>query len=396
MKILPMTACLSALALLALNPQTTLAKKKKKKDEPAQTIFYPDSYEDVEGDKDYEEEDAPKPKKPKLTPAQVLAAIPADHWRPIPLSDLMIMTLPRKADGTKREIIVQLMPTVFARTHVANVRKLAKGRYWNGTKIYRVAKGFVTQFGGNPDFKKPPASIKAPPESEYFNPAMLTARKADMAALDAAVAQINADKETAEEDKIKPLKKLIWEPYKVKVGFGLGWPIGSKKQADGSEKAFPISCSGTFSPVHLAAPDTGKGTDIAVVTGKSARNLDGTFGNVGRVIEGLEHLANLPPGPAPLGFYKNKARYIKITSIRMASSLPAARQPKFEYLSSDSPHLLRLIQARDVYGTICDHIVPVRRQSIGQPALAAPAPALPDQPKPPEPSKQPEPSAAAK
>lgn len=295
-----------------------------------------------------------EPKGP--TPAEVLAAAPAEHWLPVPVGDLMIFTLPDAADGTKREIIMQLLPETLSGDHVRNVRQMAQERWWDGTKIYRVAKDFVTQFGGNPDNKKLPKNLETVPESEYFNAALGTKRDADSKALKAAVDYSNQYQKT----DIKPLMKMIYESYGAKVGFGGGWPIGSKT-IDGETKYFPLTCRGALSPAHYDPPDAGSGAEISIITGEAARSLDTTFGYVGRVIDGLEHAINLPLGDGAGGFYKDKSGHTQIQSIRMANALPVTEQPRYEYLASYSPSLLQYIEAHGGYGNICTVDYPIRK-----------------------------------
>ena len=290
---------------------------------------------------------------PQPTLQEILAAAPADHWLPIPVSDLMIFTLPDDKDGKPRRAVIQLLPAQYSGGHVRNVRKLAQGHWWDGTKIYRVAKGFVTQFGGNPQAKKQPKNLETVPESEYFNVALGAKRETDMESLKAGREYSNQYQGT----KIKPLMKMIYEVYGAKVGFGAGWPVGKK---DG--KYYPITCRGSLSPAHYDPPDTGSGTEMSVITGEAARSLDTSFGMVGRVIDGLENLVKLPLGDGPSGFYSSKARHIPIKFIRMASELPLADQPQYEYLASYSPFLLQYIEAHGGYGNICTVPVPLRRK----------------------------------
>ena len=300
------------------------------------------------------QEDAPAP-----TPAEILAATPAEHWLPIPLTDLILMTLPDAPDGSKRQAVIQLLPASLSGGHVRNVRSLARIHWWDGTKIYRVAKDFVTQFGGNPDSKTPPKGLETVPESEYFNAALGAKRDADMAALTAAVDYSNQYQGT----EIEPLMKMIYENTGAqKVGFGGGWPIGSKT-VDGETRYYPLTCRGSLSPAHYDPPDTGSGAEMSVITGEAARSLDTTFGMVGRVIDGLEHLHNLPLGTDPGGFYADKSQYIPIRSIRPASELPLADQPAYEYLASYSPALMQYIAAHGGYGNICTVPVPIRKVS---------------------------------
>ncbi|WP_417612484.1 peptidylprolyl isomerase [Parasphingorhabdus sp.] len=300
------------------------------------------------------QEEAPAP-----TPSEVLASAPAEHWLPIPVGDLLILTLPDAADGTKRQAVIQLLPAGLSGGHVRNVRALARNHWWDGTKIYRVAKDFVTQFGGNPDGKAPPKALETVPESEYYNAALGAKRDTDMAALKAAVEYSNQYQGTA----IRPLMKMIYENGGAQtVGFGGGWPIGSKT-VDGEIKFYPLTCRGSLSPAHYDPPDTGSGTEMSIITGEAARSLDTTFGMVGRVIDGLEHLQNLPLGTDSGGFYADKSQHIPIESIRPASELPLAEQPAYEYLASYSPALLQYIEAHGGYGNICTVPVPIRKVS---------------------------------
>ncbi len=83
----------------------------------------------------------PAPKK--LTPNDIVAAAPAPDWRAIPAEDLLVMTL---AGGGR--VVVQLAPA-FAPIHVANIRKMALGSYWQGAAVYRVQDNYVAQWGIN-------------------------------------------------------------------------------------------------------------------------------------------------------------------------------------------------------------------------------------------------------
>ncbi|MEL6875698.1 MAG: peptidylprolyl isomerase, partial [Pseudomonadota bacterium] len=275
-----------------------------------------------------------------------------EHWLPIPVNDLLVMTLPDDAEGNPRQAVIQLLPTNLSGGHVRNVRKLAKAGWWNGTAIYRVSKGFVTQFGGTPLSKPMPKNLETVPESEYYNAAIGERRNRDMAALKAAVDYSNEYQGT----EIRPLMKIIYENFGAKVGFGAGWPVGSTDKG-----SYPLLCRGSLSPAHYDPPDTGTGSELSVITGEQARGLDTKFGNIGRVIAGLEHLVNLPLGTEGGGFYADKSQHVPIQSIRLASELPVTEQPRFEYLASYSPSLLQYIAAYGGYGNICTVPVPIRK-----------------------------------
>lgn len=286
------------------------------------------------------------------TPEDILAAVPAEHWLPIPVNDLLVMTLPDDAEGNSRQAVIQLLPASFSGGHVRNVRKLAQARWWDGTTIYRVSKGFVTQFGGTPQSKPMPKNLETVPESEYYNTAIGERRNREMAALKAAVDYSNEYQGT----EIRPLMKIIYENFGAKVGFGGGWPVGSTDKG-----SYPLLCRGSLSPAHYDPPDTGTGSELSVITGEQARGLDTKFGNIGRVIAGLEHLVDLPLGTEGGGFYADKSQHVPIQSIRLASELPVADQPRYEYLASYSTSLLQYIEAHGGYGNICTVPVPIRK-----------------------------------
>src|SRR3546814_9512518 len=107
---------------------------------------------------------------------------------------------------------------------------------------------------------------------------------------------------------------------------------------------------------------------------RSPRHLDRNIAVVGRVISGIEHLSSLPRGTEALGFYKTEAERTPIASIRIASELPSAEQPKFEYLSTESDSFAHYADARanrrDPFfiapaggADICNIPVPVDRKS---------------------------------
>ncbi|HEV8407572.1 MAG TPA: peptidylprolyl isomerase, partial [Sphingomicrobium sp.] len=101
------------------------------------------------------------PAKKLLTPNDIVAAAPASAWKTIPADDLLVMDL---ANGGR--IVIQLAPA-FAPVHVANIKALARGRYWNGASVYRVQDDYVAQWGLNSSDKPWPAGVTAKPPPEY-------------------------------------------------------------------------------------------------------------------------------------------------------------------------------------------------------------------------------------
>src|SRR5918995_437670 len=106
---------------------------------------------------------AAPPAKPK-TPSEIVAEAPASAWRDIAADDLLVMDLRNGA-----QVVIQLAPD-FAPVHVANIRALAKGGWWDGAKIYRVQDNYVVQWGNNESDKLFPAGVVAKPPAEYARP----------------------------------------------------------------------------------------------------------------------------------------------------------------------------------------------------------------------------------
>ena len=130
------------------------------------------------------------------------------------------------------------------------------------------------------------------------------------------------------------------DPYADFPGFAAGWPIA------GSNGVWPLHCYGAVGVGRNMSPDTGSGAELYAVIGHAPRHLDRNIAVVGRVISGIEHLSSLPRGTGPLGFYEDAAERVAITSIRIATELPAAQQPRFEYLSTESESFARYADAR--------------------------------------------------
>ena len=64
------------------------------------------------------------------------------------------------------------------------------------------------------------------------------------------------------------------------------------------------------------------------------------------MIDGIDKLSTLPRGTEALGFYKDKAQYVPIASIRLASDMPAAERPSFEVMDTNSATFARYLKIR--------------------------------------------------
>ena len=270
------------------------------------------------------------------TPNDVVAQAPASAWKDIPADDLMVIDL--KSGG---RIVVQLAPA-FAPVHVANIKALARTGYWNGATVYRVQDDYVAQWGLNDSDKPWPAGVVAKPPAEYVRP-------------------------------LKGLKVTSLgspDPYAPGAGFADGWPIAYSAKANWANLAH---CYASVGVGRDLTPDTGTGGELYAVIGHGPRQLDRNIALVGRVVDGIDRFSTLPRGTEALGFYKDKAQYVPIASIRIASDMPAGERPTYQYLDTGSPTFARYLHLRanrhdDFYlrpaggVDLCNVQVPVRKK----------------------------------
>lgn len=309
------------------------------------------------------------PPKTLQTPGEIVAASQPEEWIAISPDDLLVMDIAPDAKGKSRRVIIQLMPAPFSQGWVGNIRKLAAAHWWDGTAIVRVQDNYVVQWG-DPDgedlvkAKKLPEGLVKVPESDYV------AKLKQESYVAAGHVEYSRDPEIT--PLVQENKFLESDPYsRSMVGFILGWPVGSGPYGD--EEAWPIHCYGMVGVGRNSSPDTGTGAELYTVIGHAPRQLDRNIALVGRVISGIEHITTLPRGTETLGFYKTAEERVMILSIRLASTLPADQQPRFEYLSTSSDSFAHYANKRanrkdDFYiqpaggVDICNVPVPIREQ----------------------------------
>jgi cyclophilin family peptidyl-prolyl cis-trans isomerase len=278
---------------------------------------------------------APATKLP--TPSDIVAAAPASAWKTIAADDLLLMDL---ANGGR--IVIQLAPA-FAPVHVANIKALARGKYWDGATVYRVQDNYVAQWGLNESDKPWPKGVTPKPPAEYAR--------------------------SLKGLKITPLGSP--DPYAPGAGFANGWPVAYNVKAGWVDLTH---CYGSVGIGRDLSPDTGTGGELYAVIGHAPRQLDRVIALAGRVVDGIDRLSTLPRGTEALGFYKDKARYVPIASIRIASDLPAAERPSYEVMDTTSATFARYLRVRanrhdDFYirpaggVDLCNVQVPVRKKS---------------------------------
>ena len=275
------------------------------------------------------------------TMQEILDASQPSDWRTLDPADTLYLEL------ESGRVVIELAPA-FAPAHVANIRTLARGRYWDGLSIYRSHDNFVVQFGD-------------PTEDEAARKPIGDARATLPAEFDRPAAGV-------------PFTQLPdldgWAPQ---VGFSGGFPAARDPVAG---RAWLAHCYGAVGAGRGMAADSSNGTELYVVTGQSPRQLDRNITLVGRVVHGIERLSALPRGTGPLGFQADPADYVPIRSVRLAADVPATERSGLQVLRTDTPLFAELVESRrnrrdDWYLRPAGHIdlcnvpVPVREAPAG-------------------------------
>lgn len=290
---------------------------------------------------------APTPAADPPGPARIVADAPLSDWRAIDPRDLLVIDFPPLRGAAPRRVVIQLVPAPFAAGWTANIRRLAAAHWWDGTAIVRVQDNYVVQWG-DPTEKKPlPPGIAPVPESAYETSlgAIADARP-PVEARDLADVKAAADRRAAATiaGTVTDAASQGWherDSYAEWVEVIDGWPIAADKAS-----AWMPHCYGMVGVGRNLSPDTGTGAELYTVIGHAPRHLDRNIAVVGRVIEGMAHLSSLPRGTGDLGFYETPAERTPIVRVRLASDLPAAGRPAFEYLATDSDTFAAYVAAR--------------------------------------------------
>ncbi|WP_183982470.1 peptidylprolyl isomerase [Sphingomonas jinjuensis] len=240
------------------------------------------------------------------------APSPADpidaDWRAIPDDELLVITL-----GNGKRVVVRLA-AALAPQHVANIRTLAKTRWWDGASVYRVQENWVAQWGDATEKKPLPAGVTDRPAAEF-----------DIPAFAPAVRMTRAD------------------PYSTASGITAeGWPVATDGKA-----AWLTHCYGMVGVARDALPSTGSGAELFTPIGQSARRLDRNYTVVGRIVEGMQYFSGLPRSDAPLGVYATEGERLPIVTVRLASDMPATERPHYQYRAADNPRFAAAVRRRE-------------------------------------------------
>ena len=241
------------------------------------------------------------------TMQEVLAASKNSDWRPLDPENTLYLELP---DG---RVIFELAPE-FAPRHVANIRTLARERYFDGLAFVRAQDNYVVQWG-DPEGDRPVGAAQRTLAAEFTRPA------------------------TGLE--FTPLPDP--DTYAPQTGFAAGVPAARDKP-DGT--AWPAHCYGMLGAGRENDADSGGGTGLYVVIGHAPRHLDRNVTLVGRVVQGMELLSAIPRGTGVMGFFDAPEHRVPIRQIRIAADLPPGERTALEVLRTDTQTFEALVESR--------------------------------------------------
>lgn len=281
---------------------------------------------------------APPAAKPPTSSDVLAASAPAD-WRALDPENTLYLEL------RSGRVVLELAPA-FAPNHAANIKALAREKYFDGLAILRAQDNYVVQWGD-------------PQEDESRQKPIRTARKA-----------LGPEFARASSADLPFTRLADGDVYAPEAGHSAGFPAARDPAAG---QAWLAHCYGALGVSRGNTADSGSGAGLYVVIGHAPRHLDRNITLAGRVVKGMELLSALPRGTGPLGFYEKPSQYVPIKALRVAADLPAAERTELEVLRTDTPTWTAFVDARrhrreewflDPVGRVelCNVPVPVREK----------------------------------
>ena len=245
---------------------------------------------------------------PQPTMAEVLAASRPADWRPLDPDNTLYVELP----GGR--VVIELTPR-FAPLHVANIKALARARYFDTLSMIRVQDDYVVQWGD--------------PNNRHPTPA--------------AAAKIEPEFDSAIPEHMPFTALPDGDVYAPEVGFSDGFPAA---RSPSLHRTWLAHCYGMVGVGRDLDVRSGSGAELYVVIGHAPRHLDRNVALVGRVVKGMELLSALPRGSADMGFYAKTQTPLPIKSVRVAADVPQAERSNLEVIRTDSAAFTALVESR--------------------------------------------------
>lgn len=246
------------------------------------------------------------------TPDQIVKQSKPSEWHTLDPANTLYMDLP------SGRVVIELAPQ-WSPKHVANIKTLVRGHYFDHTSVYRVVDDFVAQWG-DPD-------SDTPAKAKSMGSAKATLPPEFVRHVDGPLPFV-------------PLGSP--DVYAPEAGFSGDFPVGRDPAA---HTAWIAHCYGTVGVARDVAPDSGNGNTLYAVIG-NARRIDRNLAVAGRVVRGMALLSSLPRGPEDhMGVYRDAGKATPILKVRLASDLPAGQRLPLEIMRTDSASFRRLIHA---------------------------------------------------
>ncbi|MCX6927279.1 MAG: peptidylprolyl isomerase [Verrucomicrobia bacterium] len=166
------------------------------------------------------------------TKADVLAVSKPSDWRGLDPENTLYVEF---ASG---RVVIELAPA-FAPRHVANVKALARERYYDGLAVIRAQDNYVVQWG-DPDAEKPASARK----------------------IQHAQRTLPAEFERTFDPKLPFTRLPDGDVYAREVGFSGGFPVARDRR---SGKMWLVHGYGMVGAGRDNSPDSGGGTELYVV-----------------------------------------------------------------------------------------------------------------------------------
>ncbi|QBJ63301.1 peptidylprolyl isomerase [Pseudoalteromonas sp. DL-6] len=234
-----------------------------------------------------------------LTSSEIIASATDEQWRWVNPENILKLTLPTGA------AYIELNPAL-APKHSANIKKLARQGFYQGTHIYRFVEGFVAQ-GGDSTGKKLAKTEKSTVPAEFY----LT---------------------TTEPLLITEMGEDGYAPI---TGFLNGFAVAQNETRD---QTWQIHCHGVFAMARDNDINSAS-TEFFVTIGQGPRYLDKNITVFGRVLTGMAHFHQLARTP------KGGSEFNPITDLQVLADV-SSDSSRFKVMKTDSDAFKQLISAR--------------------------------------------------
>ncbi len=240
----------------------------------------------------------------KPSSADILAASTPSDWRKLDPENTLYIDL-------ERGRIVIALSSQLAQAHVAQIKALARGGFYDGLSFYRVIDGFVAQGGDafeTREIKNAAKILDAEFDEDLSSAVSFTA--------------VNSD-----------------DGYAQVAGFVESLPTGVDKEAG---KVWLLHCTGAIAMARNNEKDSAS-TEF-YITLQPQRYLDRNLTVFGRVVQGMEYLQALRRVSPPESEEDDMGE--TIVAIRVAADMPEEDRVKLEILDSATETFATYVEAR--------------------------------------------------